>query len=524
MFFALMMFFRLEFHQNWFAGNTQSASSWSEKRLESGVSWMNIFQNGKKIGYTHRAMDARGSGYKIDEKTVMKINTMGLTQDIIVSSSSTTDMDFALLDFNFSIFSGSFDFVVKGHIKDNVLYINSSNDNAVMDKTDHENTGKDSKPSLISSKPLEIKLEDRPYLTSAIIQAVIASGLEPGDEMVLFVFDPSTLGQAPARVKIFEKELVLIDGKKISARKISLSFKGIRQSAWVDDDDQVLKEQGLLGITLVKTTKEEALQGISLGGTDDLTELVSVPSNVKLQNPDQLQEIKFRISGLEEEKDRKYALKLEQGLSQNRQSFKDGILTIQRESLDGLPHVLGPQELSAVDEKFKSPGPFIQSNDHRIKNIAQRVTQSADTPIEKVRNLVLWIQKNIRRQPVVSLPNALSTLKNRMGDCNEHAALMAALCRAIGIPAGVEAGLVYLKGRFYYHAWNIVYIGRWISVDALFNQIPADVTHIGFTSGSQEMQLNLMGVMGKIKLKVISYKPAWPEHIFYPATTKIESL
>ena len=83
---------------------------------------------------------------------------------------------------------------------------------------------------------------------------------------------------------------------------------------------------------------------------------------------------------------------------------------------------------------------------------------------------------------------------------------MAAFCRSIGIPAGIEAGLVYLRGGFYYHAWNTVYIGRWISVDALFNQIPADVTHIGFTSGLQEMQLDLMEVMGKIKLEVLSYK------------------
>jgi len=114
-----------------------------------------------------------------------------------------------------------------------------------------------------------------------------------------------------------------------------------------------------------------------------------------------------------------------------------------------------------------------------------------------------WIHKNIEKRPVLSLPDALSTLENREGDCNENAVLLAALARAAGIPAKVEAGLVYLKGRFYYHAWNLLYLGRWITADSLFGQMPADVTHIRFSSGTQKQQLDLMNIIGKIELKII---------------------
>jgi transglutaminase-like putative cysteine protease len=92
-----------------------------------------------------------------------------------------------------------------------------------------------------------------------------------------------------------------------------------------------------------------------------------------------------------------------------------------------------------------------------------------------------------------------------MGDCNEHAMLLAAMARAAKIPARVEAGLVYLKGRFYYHAWNLVYLGRWVSVDALFGQLPADVTHVRLVTGSQQQQLDLIGLIGKIKIDVVDY-------------------
>ena len=67
----------------------------------------------------------------------------------------------------------------------------------------------------------------------------------------------------------------------------------------------------------------------------------------------------------------------------------------------------------------------------------------------------------------------------------------------------VETGLVYLDGRFYYHAWNLMYLGRWITVDALFDQIPADVTHIRFSGGTPERQLDLMEIIGKVSLKII---------------------
>jgi transglutaminase-like putative cysteine protease len=124
-------------------------------------------------------------------------------------------------------------------------------------------------------------------------------------------------------------------------------------------------------------------------------------------------------------------------------------------------------------------------------------------PLEKARRLMDWIQANIQKRPVLSMPDALATLENRMGDCNEHAMLFAALARAAGIPARVEAGLVYMQGRFYYHAWNLLFLGRWVTADALFNQIPADVTHVRLVTGSMQQQFDLLGVMGQLRIEVL---------------------
>jgi len=263
----------------------------------------------------------------------------------------------------------------------------------------------------------------------------------------------------------------------------------------------VLKEKGLLGITLIKTDRDGAVDGTPLEVSDDLTRLVSVKSNKLIDKPESLTQLTIRVSNLDN---------MNIDLSMGRQTLKEpqkgssnGILTIEKESLQGLPQKLDPNMIDKIESRFRTSDAFVQSNDYRIRSFAVKAVSESDTSLEKVKKLVAWIQKNIKRQPVISLPNALSTLESRMGDCNEHAALLAAFCRAIGIPAKIEAGMVYLNGRFYYHAWNVVFIGRWITVDALFNQIPADVTHISFSSGSNDMQLDIVGLIGRVQIEVL---------------------
>jgi transglutaminase-like putative cysteine protease len=133
----------------------------------------------------------------------------------------------------------------------------------------------------------------------------------------------------------------------------------------------------------------------------------------------------------------------------------------------------------------------------------KKIIKPTDSEGQKAKKIIDWVYRNIEKKPTLSVPNALEVLKNKSGDCNEHTVLTVALLRAAGIPAQSEAGLVYLQGRFYYHAWCALYIGKWITADAVFNQFPADVTHIRLIRGESDKQLNLMGVIGKIKLEVL---------------------
>ena len=48
------------------------------------------------------------------------------------------------------------------------------------------------------------------------------------------------------------------------------------------------------------------------------------------------------------------------------------------------------------------------------------------------------------------------------------------------LPARIAAGLAYVDGKFYYHAWPEVLLGDWVAVDPTFGQFPADAAHLRF--------------------------------------------
>jgi Transglutaminase-like enzymes, putative cysteine proteases len=113
------------------------------------------------------------------------------------------------------------------------------------------------------------------------------------------------------------------------------------------------------------------------------------------------------------------------------------------------------------------------------------------------------VYDHIQKIPVVSIPSAVDVLKTREGDCNEHTVLFTALARAAGIPAKMNVGIVYMNGRFYYHAWPAVYVGTWVDMDPTFGQTIADGTHIRLIEGDLNRQLDVIKLIGKIKLEVI---------------------
>jgi hypothetical protein len=65
---------------------------------------------------------------------------------------------------------------------------------------------------------------------------------------------------------------------------------------------------------------------------------------------------------------------------------------------------------------------------------------------------------------------------------------------------------------FYYHAWAEVWLGgsdgsgSWVAVDPTFKQFPADATHIKLKEGELGDMIQLMQVIGKLRVEVEDYR------------------
>ena len=125
--------------------------------------------------------------------------------------------------------------------------------------------------------------------------------------------------------------------------------------------------------------------------------------------------------------------------------------------------------------------------------------------LKKARLLYVWIYRNIRKTPAITIPMATEVLKSRRGDCNEHTMLYTALARSRNTNTDCP-GLTYKDGYFYYHAWPEIFVAQWIAIDPTLGQFPADASHIRITTGDIDKQMQILAVIGKIKIEGLEYR------------------
>ncbi len=121
--------------------------------------------------------------------------------------------------------------------------------------------------------------------------------------------------------------------------------------------------------------------------------------------------------------------------------------------------------------EYLEPGDLIESDDAVLIAHARELTAGAADSWDAARRISTWVAENID-YAIPGGATARRTYDSRAGECGAHSALVAALCRAVGIPARVVWGCQYIPnygGAFGQHGWNEIYMGRaqgWVPLDA----------------------------------------------------------
>jgi hypothetical protein len=444
--------------------------------------WKEIFLNGKKVGYSINIIQPFGDGYYIQEEIFLRLNLMGLERGLYTITQSGVDEDFILKSFNFKMNSGVISYNISGRVEGNQL--------VVM-------TGEGRR-----RRRQSIQLSEPPTIGAGMAYMFKTLRIHVGDSYRIPFFDPSTMSQNEAVFKVVAQEPLKIKDITYSAFRVETEMWGNRLSFWLDEEGNVLKEEGFMGLVMIKSSAANAPLGIEGDEDTDFYEMTAVPADRKLPDVERLSYLKLDLDGVE---DLDIARDAWAG---GRQGLSDG--DIIEVWLEEIP-LMGSYSIP-YDQHDPELTPFlvsefnIESDVDEIRQKARDILAEEKDPVNASRRLLNWVYHNLDKRPVVNVPSALEVLETRMGDCNEHAVLLTALLRASGIPARLNIGLVYNQGRFFYHAWNEAYLGKWISMDATLNQMPADVSHIRLVIGNLDKQVEIMGLIGKLNIQVLDFE------------------
>jgi hypothetical protein len=422
----------------------------------------------KRIGWTHSVQTKTPQGLKIDEEIHLKMTLMGQARDVVTKQSLNTGADGVIQNFNF--------------------FMESAGTTVKIDGTQAPGEVRLLLTSAGVTQAVNFPVSEPIVMSGNLPRELARAGLEPGKTYSRSFFDPSVMKPSRMTIKIEAKEKLKVAARTIDVYRVKQIYNGLETTSWVDKEGKSYKEESPTGFSSYRTTKDEAMR-LGSGAAIDLISATSVPAENSAPHPRTTQKMVIDLDGVD--------LK-GFDLDGDGQKLVGNRLTIDHKT---------PVASKIDTASYLASEPLMQVDDPAVKKALLEATGGYQDKTEISKRVLRWVFGNLEKTSTVSLPSAVEVLRSRQGDCNEHAILYTAMARAGGVPARIASGLVALDDHFYYHAWSEIYLdGKWISVDPVFGQYPADATHVRFVLGGLERQAELMRVIGKLKMKVVSYE------------------
>jgi hypothetical protein len=448
--------------------------------LESTEEWLGIFLQGQRIGYTFTKISRTADGVFTESRSRMTLSMMQMARSIETHVFARTDNDYLLEEFSLMISTQGHETQVEGQVEDKTLTLTSYSQGVSQTQT--------------------IELQERPYIPEAVEEIIRRRNMQPGDEISIPYFDPTTQSSTTARVKMMHTETVPVMDRTMTGKRVEVTAQGISSIMWFDDAFALIKVWvPALGMESVPMSREEALAEVMPTEAFDLLGFFAVRLDTELPPPSSLSYVKLRLQNITTAD-----LDLEDAY-QRITGTQPLEIEFSRPILDTLPRLSLPV---TEHTEFIQPSVYIQCEAPDIIAAAKEMAGNETDPGKIVARLVAGVSELVRDNPTASLPSAIDVLKTQEGDCTEHTILFAALARALGIPTKIYVGLGNIDGRaYFYHAWCAVWLGEWVPVDPTWNQYPADVGHLKLKEGELSEWATVMQVVGQLEISVVEFLP-----------------
>jgi len=133
--------------------------------------------------------------------------------------------------------------------------------------------------------------------------------------------------------------------------------------------------------------------------------------------------------------------------------------------------IVGNYDMSSETyKKYVEPEELIESDNSTIILLAHNLTNNVDSCHEKAVTIYNFVHRHMHYEEQNEEKGALWALENGAGDCSEYSYLFAALCKAAGIPARIQAGFAFHRASETLedgHMWAEYYLENygWVPVD-----------------------------------------------------------
>lgn len=441
------------------------------KDIPTDSEWMTITHHRKKMGYSVYSVSNLGDqGYSVTSTAHLNLSVAGVETKILMKNNVKVDTLFRLSSFDFHLKSDQYITAVTGKKTGQTLHLTLQHGTESASK--------------------EIQVPDEIYTYLSIQPMVAWQGITMGDKIILPAFDPVTMETSQVEITHEGKEDLIIGETNYRLNKIRVLFKGVPSILWLDDNGLTFREETIMGLVMEKTTPDQALQMQYNVGEIDLMDVYAIPVKPPIKDPASLLGLTLEIDGIDP--------KLLQKFNTDRQKI------IQENPIHLRLRPAPVSHQAASLDTFLVSNSIIQCTNPIIVELAREITQNEETKLDKVNRLNDWVYHYLKKRPVVSLSSALEILDGKQGDCSEHTTLFTTLTRSAGIPTKIHIGLVYLQGRFLYHAWPVVNLdGQWIAMDPTLGQPVADATHITLLEGDFNNITELINLLGRVKIRII---------------------
>ena len=474
-----------------------------EKETLISETWMGVYMNGVKIGYSHdieKTAPQNGKNYikTYSESRIQVSRLGGSTLELVTIQESLHDNEENPVETVLRTKMSKNETVIAAEIRPGTIVF-----------------------KLAGEIIKELPYQEKVFLGVPLDKICREKGLTSGDKYSFKIIDPIAYALADCRFEIMAEEDVLILGEKMKlwhVRTELVSIVPIEVDEWIDVKGKVFKivmQTGFLSTISLRMPREKALEA-SEENLDIVFSSVIKP-NINLSRPQKIREMKIRISGVPVEKLKEFPW---DGRSQQILQAEPDYLLI-RTSSDIFPEEEALSLPITADGLMDSlvSTPFCQSDDPEIAAAAKKIVGSERNAWRAAKKIADWVDQEMNPNYNVGFASAKEILKNREGDCTEHTVIFVALCRAVGIPARAAVGVMYGSGIFAYHMWPEVYVGRWVDLDAKWLAVDedsgeyyTDATHIKFGRSDlnenlfKEMITSISEIIGKLKVEILEYK------------------